>query len=56
MILEPEQETEEPLAVRNLTPEDVEEAGAGNTETEALESTRTRREDILSQGKPEGNS
>ena len=48
IILEPEHETEEPSAVRCLTPEEVEEAGAGNTETEALESTRKRQEDSLS--------
>ena len=54
MILEPEHETEEPSAVRSLTPEEDEEAGAGNTETEASNSTRKRREACL-EGKPEKN-
>ena len=44
MILEPEQETEEPSAVRSLTPDEDEETGARNTETEALESTRNPQE------------
>ena len=32
MILEPENKTEEPSAVRSLTPEAEEEAGAGKTD------------------------
>ena len=42
MILEPEHETEEPSAVKSLTPEVEEEAGAGNTETEASELTKKK--------------
>ena len=37
IILEPEHETEDLSAVRSLTPEEVDEAGAGNTEPEASE-------------------
>ena len=40
IILEPEQDTVEPSAVSNQTPEDVEEVGAGNTDTEAPVFTR----------------
>ena len=49
MILEPEHETEVPSAVRSMTPEEDEEAVAGNTEKEASESTRKWQEDSLSQ-------
>ena len=45
MILEPEHKTEDPSAVRCLMPEAEEEAGAGNTEMEAQESTTKWRED-----------
>ena len=48
MILEPEYKTEEPTAVRSLTPEKEDKAGAGNTETEAPESMRKGQEDSLS--------
>ena len=48
MILEPEHETVHPSAVRSLTLEVEEEAGAGNNETEAPESTRKWREESLS--------
>ena len=48
MILEPEQDNEDLSAVRSFTPEVEAEAGAGKTETEALESTRNRREESLS--------
>ena len=47
IILEPEHETEELSTVRSWTPEKVGEAGAGNTETKALESMRKHREDSL---------
>ena len=40
MILQPEQEREEPSAVANFTPELEVEGGEGNTDPEALESTR----------------
>ena len=42
--MEPEHETEEPSSVRSLTQEVEEEVGAGNTEMEALESTKKRQE------------
>ena len=45
MILEPEHETENASAVRNLTPEAEGEAGAGKAETEARKSTINRWED-----------
>ena len=48
MILEPEQESVDPSAVRSFTPEVEVEDGAGNTETEAPESTKKRLEDSLS--------
>ena len=48
IILKPEHETEEPSAVRSLTLEEVDEAVAGNTETEALEATKKCQEDSLS--------
>ena len=48
MILEPEHETEEPSAVRSLTLKEEDEASTGNTEAEALKSTRKWREDSLS--------
>ena len=48
MILEPEQESVDPSAVRSFTPEEEVEDGAGNTETEAPESTKKRLEDSLS--------
>ena len=48
MILKPEHKTEEPSAVRGLTPEAENEAGARKTETESPESTRKHREDSLS--------
>ena len=51
MILEPEHKTEEPSAVRSLTLEAEDEAGAGKTEREASESTRNWWED-----RPEKNS
>ena len=40
MILEPEHDKEEPLAVRSFTPKVEEETGASKTETEAPETTR----------------
>ena len=46
--MEPEQVILEPSAVRSLTPAAEDEAEAGKTETEALESTRNWREDNLS--------
>ena len=48
IILEPEHGAVEPSAVKSLTPEEVDEAGARNTETEAPESTRKHQEDSLS--------
>ena len=42
IILEPEQDKEEPSAVRSLTKEVDVEAGAGKTEMEATELTRER--------------
>ena len=48
MFLEPEQESEEPSAIRILTPDEDEEAGAENTETEAPESKGKRWVDNLS--------
>ena len=47
MILEPEQDNEDPSAVRSFTPEVEVEAGAGKTETEALESTRNRQRKLF---------
>ena len=45
IILEPEHVREEPSAVSNLTPDEVEEErGAGNTDTEAPESIKNFRE------------
>jgi len=45
IILEPEHVREEPSAVSNLTPDEVEgERGAGNTDTEAPESIKNFRE------------
>ena len=43
IILEPEQDTVAPSAVRSLTPEAVVVGGAGNTDMDAPESTRKRR-------------
>ena len=48
MILEPEHETEEPSAVRSMTPEVDEEACGGNTETETPELSKKQREESLS--------
>ena len=48
MILQPEQETEDPSAANGLTPEVEDEAGARKTKTEAPESTRKRGEDSKS--------
>ena len=45
IIREPEHVSEEPSAVSNLTPDEVEdERGAGDTDTEAPESIRNLRE------------
>ena len=45
IIREPEQESKEPSAVSNLTPDEVEEErGAGNTDTDAPESIRNLHE------------
>ena len=48
MILEPEHDSVDLSAVRSFTPEVKVEDGAGNTETEALKSTRKRLEESLS--------
>ena len=48
MILEPEQDSVDPSAVRRFTLEVEVEVGAGKTETEAPESTRKRLEESLS--------
>ena len=46
--MEPEQDTEEPFAVSRLIPEDAEKVRAGNSETDALVSTRNWWPDNLS--------
>ena len=48
VILEPEQDTEEPFAVSRLIPEDAEKVRAGNSKTDAPVSTRNRLPDNLS--------
>ena len=48
MILKPEQDNEDPSAVRSFTPEVEVEAGAGKTKTEAPESTRNCPDKSLS--------
>ena len=53
MILEPEQESVDPSAVRSFTPEVEVEDGAGNTETEAPESTKNVWKTVCPGDKPE---
>ena len=48
MILEPEQDKEDPSVVRSLTPEVEEETSDGKTKTEAQGSTRNWQEESLS--------
>ena len=48
MILEPEQDNEDPSAVRSFTSEVEVEAGPGKTEMEAPKSTRNHRDKSLS--------